>query len=117
MSKKQVIGVFCTDADLQHPKLIEILKSTGLVSESDIDASGHLHYSEEQLQKTLYLFFGFSKGWYEKEFITSQTTRFTGERVSNSNRYVGTERQDKDWISNPMCSQETREIVKWGTVL
>lgn len=117
MSKKQVIGVFCTDADLKHPKLIHILLKSGLINDSDVKADGTVEYTEEQLQKVLYHIFGFNKGWYEKEMIHAQTTFLTGDRVIDNYRYVGTERQDKEWIENVLCSQETREIVKWGTVI
>jgi len=117
MSKKQVIGVFCTDADLKHPKLIEVLLRTGLIKQEDLKPDGTPELSEEKLQIILHHIFGFNKGWYEKELIHSQKTFLTGETVTDSYRYVGTERQDKDWLDNVLCSQETREIVKWGTVL
>lgn len=117
MSKKQVIGVFCTEKDLQDPKVVAFAKNVGLIAECDILADGTVEYTDEQLRKLLYGLFGFNKGYYEKELVPTQRTRIHSELVKDTYRYVGTERQDKGWVESAMCSQETREIVKWGTVL
>lgn len=117
MGKKQVVGVFCTEHDIQDKTVVEIALRCGIISECDIDSDGIIHYSEESLKKVLHFLFGFYKGFYEVEVIENQRTRIGNLAVKNMKRYVGTERQDKDWVESAMCSQQTREIVKWGTVL
>lgn len=117
MSRKQVIGVFCTDSDLQDSTVIMLATKLGIISKEDIKEDGSVDYTEEQTQDVLKILFGFYKGYYEKEFMSVQRTRIGNKTVKDSYRYIGTERQDKDWVESSMCSQETREIVKWGTVL
>lgn len=118
MSKKQVVGVYCTESDLQDPTVIKIAKALKIVPEDfGADAEGLYSFEEDQLQKILYFLFGFKGGWYEKELVETQRTRIGNKLVKDSYRYVGVERQDKEWVESSMCSEQTKEIVKWGTVL
>ena len=117
MSKKQVVGVFCTEKDLQDPFIIKVALGLNIITKDEIKSDNTVEYTDEQLKKILWGLFGFNNGHYEKQVFEKQRTFFGNKLVENCIRYTGVERQDKDWVESSMCSQQTREIVKFGTVL
>lgn len=117
MSKKQVVGVFCTEKDLQDPFIVKVALGLGVIEKDEILTDGTVLYTDEQIKKILHGLFGFNGGFYEKVFFAKQRTFFGNKFVEDCYRYIGVERQDKDWVESSMCSQQTREIVKFGTVL
>lgn len=116
MKSKYQIGVFCTEADLQHPILINTAKEAGIIPESAIVGS-RVNYTDELISTVLEKLFGFNRGNYESSVVPKQRTRFTNEIVKDNIRYVGVERQDKDWIECGMASQQVIEVVKYGEPL
>ena len=116
MKSKYQIGVFCTEADLQHPILVQTAVSAGIIS-SEAVVDGKVSYNDELLSCVLEKLFGFNKGNYESSVVPRQKTRLNGKEVVNNIRYIGVERQDKDWIECGMASPEVVEVVKYGEPL
>ena len=122
MNKKQQVNVYCTDSDLYNPTTIKLSFTAGILSDARLqDAMNNkevkFEYTDHELCNILENFFGFHKGNYNKEFIEDvQLSRFK-KQVVKQHRYTGVERQDKDWVSGSMASEEVKSLVKHGEIL
>lgn len=133
--KKQYykVGVYCTEEDLNCLELALTAEACGLIDITDISINGDrltsredvpklesdikkvsVNYSEESLKLILNKLFGFRDGWYETEIVPLQRNRFGGQIIENKKRYMGWERQDRDWVDSRMCSDEMRTAVIFG---
>lgn len=132
--KKQYykVGVYCTEEDLNCLELALTAEACGLININDIIVNGvrlnsHedvpkatdinkvvVNYSEDSLKLILNKLFGFRDGWHETEIVPMQRNRFGGQIIQNKKRYMGWERQDRDWVDSRMCSDEMRTAVIFG---
>ena len=111
--------IWVTSADLYDKKILLTAITIGIVKKErlkEYSSYEEFVYTPDELSQVLENIFGFYKGNYHQELIAKQHSRFCGV-VENHHRYFGIERSDKSWLSSGMCSEEMKQIVKFGDVL
>lgn len=115
MSKTRGAAVYACHSDVTNEKVLSLAFASGLVSKETKETPELITNTE--VADILENLFGFSLGSYYDELVEGwQTTRF-GNKVIGEVRYMGVEREDKDWIATGMASKEVIEISKYGEVL
>lgn len=122
------VGVYCTESDLKDETVVFLAVQCGILTPNDYDIVDAVvgdkrpekkivvkEYSEKAIQAILKNLFGFRDGWYEVEVVEKQRTRFGNKVVYNEKRYTGLEREDKDWTSSSMCSDEMKSCLVFGS--
>lgn len=121
------VGVYATESDLKDDTVVFLAVQCGILTPNDYDIVDVgtdekpekkivvKDYSEKAIQAILKNLFGFRDGWYEVEVVEKQRTRFGNKIVYNEKRYTGLEREDKDWTSSSMCSDEMKSCLVFGS--
>ena len=111
--------IWVTSADLYDKKILLTAITVGIIKKERLKEYASYEefvYTSDEVSQVLENIFGFYKGNYSQELIEKQRSRFCGI-VENQHRYFGIERSDKAWLSSGMCSEEMKQIVKFGDVL
>lgn len=115
MSKTRGVAVYACHSDLIHEKVLSLAFASGLVSKETKENPELIN--NEEIANILEKLFGFNMGSYSDEVIKGwQVSRF-GNKVIGEIRYMGAEREDKEWIASGMASQEAKEISRYGEIL
>ena len=122
-TRRQVVPVYACQSDTTHPKVLELAKGLGMITEARYEAlvspekGVRPELTPDELVKVLETYFGFDGGICEThECHGIQKSRF-GKQLAGELRYTGEERVDKDWLESGLASQEVQEFSKYGGVV
>lgn len=118
--RRQIVPVYACQSDTTHPKVLELAKGSGLITEArykaliDNEVGVKPELLPDELALVLETYFGFKGGIYEiHECHGIQKTRM-GKQLAGELRYTGEERTDKEWLESGLASREALEFSKYG---
>lgn len=121
--RRQIVPVYACQSDTTHPKVLELAKGSGLITEArykaliDNEVGVKPELLPDELALVLETYFGFKDGICEiHEIHDTQKTRM-GKQLAGEYRYTGEERMDKDWLESGLASTEVKEFSKYGGVV
>ena len=119
-TRRQLVPVYACQSDTIHPKILELAKGAGLVSDERYKSlcnpsiGVRAELLPEELEGILLNYFGFDMGICEvHECHGIQKSRF-GKQLAGELRYTGEERTDKEWLDSGLASREVLEFSKYG---